>query len=133
MNDFLAGRVQLMFATPANALPWVKEGKLKALVTLQDQRSALLPSVPTMAESGMKNLSIVPWAGVFGPAKMPVALVQRLNAEIGAILKRPDVESEFAKQGFEAHASSPAELAAYAKEQLVVWRKAIQWAGIEPE
>ncbi|MEI7515443.1 MAG: tripartite tricarboxylate transporter substrate binding protein [Betaproteobacteria bacterium] len=133
MNDFLAGRVQLMFATPANALPWVKEGKLKALVTLQDQRSALLPSVPTMAESGMKNLSIVPWAGVFGPAKMPVALVQRLNAEIGAILKRPDVESEFAKQGFEAHASSPAELAAYAKEQLVVWRKAIQLAGIEPE
>ena len=133
MNDFLAGRVQLMFATPANALPWVKEGKLKALVTLQDQRSVLLPSVPTMAESGMKNLSIVTWSGIFGPAKLPSTITNRLNAEINTILKQPEVSAEFAKQGFEAHGSTPTEFDTYVKEQLNVWNRAIHLAGLEPQ
>jgi hypothetical protein len=133
MNDFLAGRVQLMFATPANALPWVKEGKLKALVTLQDQRSALLPGVQTMAESGMKNLSIVTWSGIFGPAKLPASITQRLNVEINTILKQPEVSEEFAKQGFEAHGSTPKEFDAYVREQLGVWNKAIHLAGLEPQ
>ena len=133
MNDFLAGRVQLMFATPANALPWVREGKLKALVTLQEQRSPLLPQVPTMAESGLKNLAIVPWSGIFGPAKLPAPVTQRLHDEINAILQRPDIAAAFAQQGFEAHGSSPAQLDAYLKEQLLVWHEAIRLAGIQPE
>ena len=133
MNDFLTGRVQLMFATPANALPFVKEGKLKALVTLQEQRSPLLPQVPTMAESGMKNLSIVPWAGLFGPAKMPAEVTQRINTELNAVLRRPDVLAEFSKQGFEAKASTPSELQRYTKDQLGVWADAIHAAGIEAQ
>ena len=133
MNDFLAGRVQLMFATPANALPWVKEGKLRALVTLLDKRSSLLPDVPTMTESGMRNLNIVPWSGLFGPAKMQARITKQLSVAINEILKREDMQAEFAKQGFESHGSTPAELEAYVKEQLKVWGRTIEIAGIKPE
>jgi tripartite-type tricarboxylate transporter receptor subunit TctC len=133
MNDFLAGRVQLMIGTPANTLPWIKEGKLRALVALSDKRSALLPDVPTMHEMGMANLSIVPWSGVFGPAHMPVDLVQRLNLAINQILLDKEVQAEFAKQAFEAHGSSSAELKAYVKAQFQVWRGAIAVAGLSAQ
>ena len=133
MNDFLAGRVQVMFATSANALPWVKEGKLRAVVTLLDKRSPLLPDVPTMAESGLHNLHIVPWSGVFGPAKMPAQLTNRLSVAINEILSRPDIQSEFAHQGFEGAGSSPEQLQVYVKDQLKVWGRTIQLAGLKPE
>jgi tripartite-type tricarboxylate transporter receptor subunit TctC len=133
MNDFLAGRVQVMFATSANALPWVQQGKLRALVTLLDKRSPLLPDVPTMAESGLHNLHIVPWSGVFGPAKMPEQLSRRLSLAINEIVNRADIQAEFARQGFEGAGSSPEQLQAYVKDQLKVWGRTIQLAGLKPE
>jgi tripartite-type tricarboxylate transporter receptor subunit TctC len=131
MSDFLTGRIQLMFATPANALPYVREGKLRALVTLLDTRSSLLPEVPTMAESGLPVLPIAHWAGLFGPANMPRHITERLSLAVNAILKREDVRRELALQGFEPNGSTPGELAAYVKEQLKVWSSAIHEAGIE--
>ncbi len=133
MNDFLAGRVQVMFATSANALPWVQRGKLRAVVTLLDKRSPLLPDVPTMAESGLHHLHIVPWSGVFGPAKMPAQLTNRLSVAINEILNRADIQAEFAQQGFEGAGSSPEQLQAYVKDQLKVWGRTIQLAGLKPE
>ncbi len=133
MNDFLAGRIQVMFATSANALPWVQQGKLRAVVTLLDKRSPLLPGVPTMAESGLPHLHIVPWSGVFGPAKMPVQLTSRLSVAINEILNRPDIQAEFAREGFEGAGSSPEALQAYVKDQLNVWGRTIQLAGLKPE
>jgi tripartite-type tricarboxylate transporter receptor subunit TctC len=133
MSDLLTGRVQLMIATPANALAWTKEGKLRALVTLLDARSPLLPEVPTMAESGMPGLSITPWAGMFGPAGMPKPVTDRLSVAVNAILKREDVREELAKQGFEPQGSTPNQLAAYVKDQLQVWGRTIHEAGIKPE
>lgn len=133
MNDFLAGRVQLMIGTPVNALPWVKEGKLKALVALSDERSSLLPNVPTMHELGMSNLSITPWAGIFGPARMKQQTTQQLNAAINQVLQDKEVQSEFAKQAFEAHGSSTVELARFAKNQLKVWGLAAASAGLKAE
>ena len=133
MNDFLAGRLQVMFATSANALPWVQQGKLRAVVTLLDKRSPLLPDVPTMAESGLHNLHIVPWSGVFGPAKMPTQLTSRLSVAINEILNRADIQAEFTRQGFEGAGSSPEQLQAYVKDQLKVWGRTIQLAGLKPE
>jgi tripartite-type tricarboxylate transporter receptor subunit TctC len=133
MNDFLAGRVQLMIGTPANTLPWIKEGKLKALVALSDQRSALLPDVPTLHELGMAKLSIVPWSGVFGPAHLPAAVVQRLNLAINQILLDQEVQAEFAKQAFEPHGSSSAELKQYVRAQLQVWHGAVATAGLSAQ
>jgi tripartite-type tricarboxylate transporter receptor subunit TctC len=133
MTDFVAGRIQLMFATPANALPFVKEGKLKAFATLSDKRSPLLPETPTWHEAGMRDLPIVPWAGVFGPAKLPKDMALRLSKAIQEVLLREDVNAEFAKLGFEPFGSSPNRLDAYAKKQHKAWHTAIQSAGLQAE
>lgn len=133
MTDFVAGRIQLMFATPANALPFVQDGKLKAYATLSDKRSALLPDVPTWREAGMRDLPIVPWAGVFGPAKLPKDMTLRLSQAINDVLQRTDVNAEFAKLGFEPFGSTPDELDSYAKKQHKAWHTAIQSAGLSTD
>ena len=133
MNDFISGRVQMMIATPANTLAFVKEGKLRALATLSDKRSPLLPQTPTWREAGMGELSIVPWAGIFGPAKLPKEITNRISIAVNEILVREDVKAEFTKLGFEPFGSTPDKLADYSQQQLKIWHLAIEGAGILPE
>lgn len=133
MSDFVAGRIQLMFATPANALPFVQDGKLKAYATLSDKRSPLLPEVPTWHEAGMRDLSIVPWAGVFGPAKLPKDMALRLSQAFNDVLLSSEVNVEFAKLGFEPFGSTPGELDAYTQKQLKAWHTAVRNAGLTAE
>src|SRR5229473_3224967 len=133
MPDLLGARVQLMFNTGSTVVPLVKEGRLRALATLLPARSSLLPNVPTIAEAGMPQLSVVVWAGLFAPAKTPKEIVERLSREVNVILKRPEVRGQFEKQGSEPAGSTPGELEAFLKQQLVEWRSAARSAGIEPE
>lgn len=131
--DLVSGRVHLMFATPTNALGPAKEGRLRVLATLLRERSALAPQVPTMTEAGAPPLSIVPWGGLFGPAGLPNEVVARLHKEVTAILGRSEVREQIARQAFEVQTSSPEELAAYTKEQIAVWKKAVQASGLPLE
>jgi tripartite-type tricarboxylate transporter receptor subunit TctC len=133
MVDLLGGRVQFAIATPGTAAPQVREGKLRALATLLPSRSALLPDAPTMAEAGLKELSVTPWGGIFGPKGLPRDVADRLSRELQAVLKRPEVREAFGKLAFEPRGSTPEELAAFTREQLAVWRRAIADAGIKPE
>ncbi len=128
--DLVSGRVHLMFATPTNALGPAKEGRLRVLATLLPQRSPAAPDAPTMAEAGAPKLSIVPWAGFFGPAKLPPEIVARLQRDISAILKRPEVRTQIERQSFEVQDSTPEELAAYTKEQVEVWKTAVRDSGM---
>lgn len=131
--DLLGGRVHFAIATPGTAAPQVKEGKLRVLATLLPSRSPLLPQAPTLAESGLRGLSITPWGGVFGPANMPKDIVARISRELAMILKRPEVREAFEKLAFEPKSSTPEELAAFVKEQGEIWRRAVAEAGIKPE
>jgi tripartite-type tricarboxylate transporter receptor subunit TctC len=131
--DLVSGRVHLMFATPTNALGPAKEGRLRVLATLLPERSPMVPQAPTMAEAGATRLSIVPWAGFFGPAGLPRDIVARLNRELTAILARPEVREQIARQAFEVQSSAPEELAAYVKEQVEVWRNAVRESGMPLE
>jgi tripartite-type tricarboxylate transporter receptor subunit TctC len=131
--DLLGGRVHFAIATPGSAAPQVKEGKLRALATLLPERNPLLPEAPTMQESGLPPLSITPWGGIFGPAKMPREIADRLSRELIAILKRPEVREAFQKLAFQPRGSTPEELAAFVKEQGEIWRRAVREAGIQPE
>lgn len=131
--DLMSGLVHLMFATPTNALGPAKEGRLRVLATLLPQRSPAAPEAPTMAESGAPSLSVVPWAGFFGPAKLPPDIVARLNRELTTILKQAEVRQQIARQGFEVQSSTPEELATYTKEQLEVWRSAVRDSGMPLE
>jgi tripartite-type tricarboxylate transporter receptor subunit TctC len=129
-SDLVAGRVQLMFATPGTAVPFVKDGKLRALATLLPTRSSLLPDVPTMVEAGLPQISIVPWGGLFGPAKMPKEVVDRLASEMAVVLARPEVREQLDRYAFDARSSTPEELAALLKEQLDAWRRTVREVGI---
>jgi len=131
--DLLNARVHLMFGTGGVTAPLVKEGKLRALATLLPTRSSLLPDVPTIAEAGMPQLSVVIWGGLFGPAKLPKDIVERISREVNAILKRPEIRGQLERQGVEPAGSTPAEFAAFLKQQLADWGKAAREAGLKPE
>ena len=133
ITDLVAGRVQLMFASSSTAVPQVREGKLRAVVTTLPKRSALLPEVPSIAEAGMPQFSITSWAGLFGPAKLPREVVERLNREFVAAMGRADVQAAMERQAFALSPSSPEQLAAFVKEQIDSYRRTLQAAGVQPE
>jgi tripartite-type tricarboxylate transporter receptor subunit TctC len=133
ITDLLANRVQLIFASSTTSVPHIRDGKLRAIVTTLPKRSPVLPNVPTIAEAGMPEFSIVSWAALFGPAKMPREVTERLNKEFVAAMGRPDVQAAMEKQAFALSPSSPERLGAYVKEQLEAYRKTMAAAGIQPE
>jgi len=133
ISDLVAGRVQLMWATPTTGLSHVKDGKLRAIVTSLKARSDLLPDVPTIYESGMPQFTIVSWAGLYGPAKLPKDVVQRLNKEFLDAMKRPDVQAQMQKQAFAMNPSTPEQLATHTREQLESYRRILRAAGVQPE
>jgi tripartite-type tricarboxylate transporter receptor subunit TctC len=89
--------------------------------------------VPTIAEAGMPGVSITPWAGAFGPAKMPAPIVERLSRELRTILSRPDIREQAGRQGFELQSSTAGELDAYNRDQLQAWKRVIAEAKIPVE
>jgi tripartite-type tricarboxylate transporter receptor subunit TctC len=131
--DLLGNRVQMAFATPGSALRQVKEGKLRVLAAMFPNRSPLVPDVPTAAEAGLGKLSISPWGGVFGPARMPKEVADRLAKEIAAVLRRPEVREAFGKIAFDPKSSTPDELTALLRFQTEVWRRTAESVGIRPE
>lgn len=133
LTDLVAGRVQLMFCSSGTSMPQIREGKLRPIVTTLAKRTHLLPELPTIAEAGMPEFSITSWAGLFGPAKMPAAVVERLNKEFVAAMGRSDVQAAMEKQAFALSPSSPRELAAFVKEQMESYRRILRAAGVEPD
>ena len=133
LTDLVAGRVQMMFCSSSTSVPQIREGRLRAIVTTLSRRSHLLPEVPTIGEAGMPQFSITSWAGLFGPAKMPREVVERINKEFVAAMGRADVQAAMEKQAFSLSPSSPDKLAAFVKEQMESYRRILRAAGVEPE
>ncbi len=132
-QDLLGGRVHFAIATPGIAAPQVKEGKLRVLLTLLPSRNSLLPEAPTMEEAGVSKLPFSPWGALFGPAKMPKDVVDRIAREMAILLVKPEVKEAFAKLAFEPHSSTPEALGAHLKSQIEIWKRAVQDVGIKPE
>ena len=133
VNDILGGHLQMTFATPTSALPHIQSGKLRAMAVLLPSRFSLLPQVPTAVEAGLPPLTAGTWAALFGPAKLPPEIAQRMSRELAAAMARPDVRERVDKLGFDLASSTPAELAAFLPEQLQAWSKAFADAGMQPE
>jgi tripartite-type tricarboxylate transporter receptor subunit TctC len=133
LADLVAGRVQFMFCSSSTSMPHIREGKLRAVVTTLPKRSSLLPDVPTIAQAGMPQFSITSWAGLFGPAKMPREVVERLNREFVAAMGRGEVQAAMERQAFSLSPSSPEQLAGFVKEQIESYRRTLEAAGIQPE
>jgi tripartite-type tricarboxylate transporter receptor subunit TctC len=133
ITDLVTGRVHLMWATPTTGLAHVKDGKLRAIATNLKTRSGLLPEVPTMAEVGVPQYSVVSWAALYGPAKLPRDIQLRLNKEFHDAMKRPEVVAALDKQAFPLSPSTPEELGAFTRSQLEAYRAILRAAGVQPE
>jgi tripartite-type tricarboxylate transporter receptor subunit TctC len=133
INDVIGGRVSFMFTDLATGLPQVKGGNLRALAVTTQERSAVVPELPSMKEAGLTDFDLTSWNGIFAPAGTPKEIVDKLNAELRAILAKPEVKARLAEMGFDAFSSTPEELEAFVKSELVKWTRLIKEAGIEPE
>ena len=133
ITDLLSGTIQLMISSYATVAPHMREGKLRPLVTTLPNPTTLMPDVPTIVEAGFPKFSVSPWAGMFGPARMPKDVTERLNRELNALIRRADVREALLKQAFDPKGSTVDEFNAYVKEQYDVWGRAIRDAGIQPE
>ena len=131
--DLVGNRVQVMMDPPTAALAYVKEGKLRALATTLRNRSPLLPDVPTIYEAGLPQFTISNWMGLVGPANLPRDIVDRINREFAAALKRPEVLAALDRQAFMANPSTPEQFAAFIKEQMESYGKLLRAAGVQPD
>ncbi|MFN0185975.1 MAG: Bug family tripartite tricarboxylate transporter substrate binding protein [Aquabacterium sp.] len=129
--DFIAGRIQLMIATPTPAIQaQIKEGKLRVLATLLPNRSPLYPQTPTATEAGLKGMTITPWAGLFGPAGLPREVVERVSREMRSVAQRKDIRDTLDGIAYELDGSGPAEMTTLLADQLQVWRRGVQELGL---
>jgi tripartite-type tricarboxylate transporter receptor subunit TctC len=131
--DLLSGQTHVMISSYSTVAAHIRDGKLRAIATTLPTRSALLPDVPSIAEAGMTDFPVTPWAGIVGPANMPKDVVDRLNKELVAILARADIKEQLDKQAFAAVSSSPGELADLIKSRLASWGQVMKAAGMEPQ
>ncbi len=133
VSDLVAGHVQIASMGFPAALPMVKAGKLRALAVTSAQRSALLPEVPTVSESGLPGYDVTSWYGVFAPAGVPEPIVTRLYTEIAAHFKSPEVAKRLSALGAEAAVKPPAETAAFVREDIKKWAAIVKSSGAKAE
>ncbi|MDB6165053.1 MAG: hypothetical protein JWQ83_193 [Lacunisphaera sp.] len=133
LTDVIGGQVQMMFPTALVAVTQVRAGKLRAIGVTSVKRAAVLPDVPTIAESGLPGFEAVSWHGVLAPANTPKPIVARLHGEIVKALNQPDSKERLNAQGLDVIGSTPEEFAAYIKSERAKYDKVIKAAGIRAE
>ncbi|XHS78767.1 Bug family tripartite tricarboxylate transporter substrate binding protein [Burkholderiaceae bacterium UC74_6] len=126
MSDLIAGQVDASFININTALPQIKAGKLRALAVTATQRSAVLPEVPTMEESGVKGVVVYSWQAVAAPKGLPADIKTKLNAAIVKALNAPDVKPKLIEQGFEIVANTPAQFTAFQAAEFARWKQVIE-------
>lgn len=127
--DLLGGRILLIFSSAPPALPHVKTGKLRALAVTSAKRSYVAPDLPTISESGLPGYEVINWYGVLAPAGTQKAIVAKLNPEIVKILNMPDVKERLSAVGIETFSSTPAQFAAFIKDETAKWAKVVKFSG----
>jgi tripartite-type tricarboxylate transporter receptor subunit TctC len=120
--DLIANRISFMIDPLAAAAPHVKAGSLRGLAVSTPQRNPSFPDIPTAAESGVPGYDFSSWGGVLAPAGTPRAIVQKLNAEIGAALSNPDLNKRFIEMGLVAKHSTPEEFGKFVQSEMSRWR-----------
>jgi tripartite-type tricarboxylate transporter receptor subunit TctC len=132
-TDLLGGQVDLMFDAVTTMAEQVRAGKVKAIATTGKQRSAVLPEVPTVHESGLPDYEATIWLGVLAPKGTPAAVVNRLNDAITRITSQPDVQQGWTRQGATAMVMNPQAFDKYVHDDIQKWARLIQAAGITAE
>jgi tripartite-type tricarboxylate transporter receptor subunit TctC len=130
-NDILGGQVQMMFDTIATMGPSVEAGLVRALGTTGEERSPILPDVPTISEAGVAGFRASGWVGIVAPAATPKPIVERLNAEIQKILNSTEIKESWAKQGVVPLSMTASEFGAFIAAEIEKWAKVAETAGVK--
>lgn len=133
LPDLIAGRVSMFFGSIATLHPHVQSGRLRAIAVTTTHRSAAMPELPTFIESGLAGYEVNGWYGLLGPAKMPRAVVNRLNAELQNVLADADTRARFAANGMDPIPGTAAGFAGLIRSEIVKWEKVVRAAGISQE
>jgi tripartite-type tricarboxylate transporter receptor subunit TctC len=129
----MTGRLDMQFSTIAPTLPLIRSGQMRALATTGAKRSAVMPDLPTVAESGLAGYEAVLWMAMVAPAATPPGIVMRLNREIGAVLGTDDAKQALLAQGMDIEASTPDGLRQRIASDIDKWRAVASKAGLQPE
>jgi tripartite-type tricarboxylate transporter receptor subunit TctC len=126
----LGGQIDSLFAITSTALPHIEAGRLRALAVTSRQRTALLPQVPTVSESGLPEFEAVTWFGFTVPTGTPHDIVDRLNTEIGKVLAMPEIKKQLALQGIDVAGGTPEQFGAYMRDEFVKWGGLVKETGM---
>lgn len=129
----IAGEVPVTFGTAASVSPQTKSGRLRGLAVTSGKRSAVLPDLPTIAESGLPGYEMLNWLGMFAPVGTPRAIVDRLSSESLRIVRLPEIVSRFHAQGAEPSPLGSDEFAAFVKSEIEKWAKVVAATGMTAE
>ena len=133
MTELLGERLDAGIHPIITPLPHIKTGKLRVLAVFGSTRSSLLPEVPSLGELGYPNTGVYTWFGLVGPAGLPAAIVERLNADINEILAQPDVRQRFAEMGMETVGGSSEEFSRFVREDIQKWKDLVATRNIKPD
>ncbi|QRF60516.1 tripartite tricarboxylate transporter substrate binding protein [Variovorax paradoxus] len=133
VTAIIQGDVQFACLPPVSVMPQAKAGRLKAIAVTSVERSALLPELPTLRESGLPDIQAVPWFAYMAPKGTPDAIVQRMSREIAAVLKDPEVQKRLQTAYFDPVGSTPEALAKFMGEELRRWKPVIERTGLKPD
>jgi tripartite-type tricarboxylate transporter receptor subunit TctC len=133
INDLIPGRVDVIFDNMPSIVSHVRSGSLRGLAVTTKERVAVVPDIPTIAESGVPGFDVFSWFGFFVPAKTPPDIIARVNADTNAALAYAAVKSRFEDLGANPKGSTPGELAAFLKSEIAKWGPVIQEARIKVE
>jgi tripartite-type tricarboxylate transporter receptor subunit TctC len=132
-TDTIGGQVDMMFDAVTTMSEFAKVGKVRALATTGKVRSSVLPNVPTLSEAGVPGYEAVIWLGVMAPKGTPPEIVRRLNAEITAIVGRPEVRDDWARQGAVAMKMNPEEFGRYIVDDITKWERIVKISGAKAD
>ena len=133
ITDLIAGQVQVLISAAPTVLPYVKSGRLRALMVTDDKRTSVLPDVPNVVEVGMPKMLMRFWVGYSVPAGTPQAVVERLNKEIVAAVHAPEAKKRLTELGVEPVGNTPAEATKLVNDEINRWASVVKTAGVKPE
>ena len=132
-SALLSGESQILLTNMASVLPHMKSGRIKALGISASKRSALAPALPTVAESGIAGFEYSTWYAMLAPSGTPKFTVNRIQADLAALIKTSQMRDRFVALGMETYGTTPAELEAYLDREIAKWGKVIRAAGVRAE
>lgn len=130
--DLVAGHVQVLINSPTSTIPFIRDGKLRALATTGATRPEALADIPTLAESGLPGFETYEWYGLFFPAKTPKDIVDRMHAEIMKIMATPEMAQRIRDIGAESSTETPEQFAKFVAEEDEKWGRLVETLGLKP-